>query len=183
MIPIDAHDRSGLRALADLCGRLLLREANAADLELLRRPDVEASIADLGIDVPHGAVELVLGRLAREYAQTLRGHGTQDPPLASLWRERPSGDTAAAARRVAMATGLELREPSDHLGGLLVLWARADEVAPELAEILRVEHLAWGIDALQARALDGGGFYADVARATISVLAHLTGPEGAPASR
>jgi TorA maturation chaperone TorD len=75
-----------------------------------------------------------------------------------------------------LATGLELREPADHLGGLLILWARADQVAPELAEILRVEHLAWGIDALQARALDGGGFYADVARATISVLARLTGP-------
>lgn len=176
MTSIEADDRPGLRALADLCGRLLLREANTADLELLRRPDVESAIADLGIDVPHGAAESVLGRLAQEYNAAFRDPGAPPPPLASLWRERPSGDTATAARRAAMATGLELREPADHLGGLLVLWARADEVAPELAEILRAEHLAWGIDALQGRALDGGGFYADVARAAISVLARLAGP-------
>jgi TorA maturation chaperone TorD len=179
MTAIDADDRAGLRALADLCGRLLLREANTADLELLRRPDVESAIAGLGIDVPHGAAELVLGRLAQEYAEAFAGPAAGQPPLASLWRERPSGDTATAARRAARATGLELREPADHLGGLLVLWARTDEVAPELAEILRAEHLAWGIDALQTRALDGGGFYADVARATIAVLARLTGSEGA----
>jgi TorA maturation chaperone TorD len=186
MVPRDPAERASLRALADLCGRLLLREANAADLELLRRPDVEAAFSALGVDVPHGATEIVLERLAGEYFQAFARPEAGAPPVASHWRERQAGgDSAAAARRAAMAAGLEFDRavvrgaPVDHLGHLMVLWARADESAPEVAELLRREHLAWGIDALQGRAFDAdASFYSDLARATISVLAQLTGPEG-----
>lgn len=186
MVPRDPAERASLRALADLCGRLLLREANAADLELLRRPEVESAFAALGVDVPRGPTEVVLERLAHEYFETFLRPESGDPPVASHWRSRQAGgDSAAAARRAAMAAGLELARgaPADHLGNLLVLWARADEAAPEVAELLRSEHLAWGIDALQGRALDAdAGFYSNLARATIGLLAQLTGPDGSAGS-
>lgn len=181
MTSLEADDRSDLRALADLCGRLLLREANAADLELLQRPDVEAALSRLGVDVPHGGVEPVLHRLASEYRHAFLREGGEAAPLASNWQERSSGDAAAAARSAAMVLGVRLPSPADHIGALLVLWARADLAAPDQADLLRTQHLAWGIDALQARALDRrGGFYAQLAGATLSVLVRLTGRDGAP---
>lgn len=182
----EGGERDSLRALADLCGRLLLREADSADLELLRRPEMEAAFAELGVDVPRGAPEAVLERLARQYFDSFLGPRAGHPPVASLWRVRQAGgDSVAAARRAAAAAGLEFDRaiargaPVDHLGHLLLLWARADEAAPEAAELLRREHLAWGIDALQSRALAAdAGFYPSVARATIAVLARLTGSSG-----
>jgi len=181
-----AGDRAVVRALADLFGRLLLREANAADLAQLHRPDIELSLADLGIRVPHGSTEKVLEELAQQYFEAFLRPGSESPPIASHWRSGQAGDdSGAAARRTAMAAGLsfdraiERGAPVDHLGNLLALWARADEAAPEAAEHLRRDHLAWGIDALQSRALDGeAGFYADLSRATIGLLARLTDGAG-----
>jgi len=170
-----------LRALADLCGRLLLREPTAADLELLQRSDVRAALEDLGVDVPEGPPGVVLEDLARQYQECFPAEGPEPPPVASLWRgPHAGGDSAAAARSAELAAGISLDRgaaPADHLGHLLRLWARADESAPLVADLLRADHLAWGIDALQSHALgDGAGFYPSVARATIAVLADLTGP-------
>jgi TorA maturation chaperone TorD len=179
-------ERVSLRAVADVCGRLLLREANAADLELMHRPELAGALAALGVDVPLGATEAVLERLAQEYFEFFRREGAEEPPVASLWRQSQAGDSAAAARRAAAAAGVQLDRglerdaPIDHIGSLLVLWARTDESSPEVAELLRIEHLAWGIDALHARALvEDAGFYPSLARAAIAVLARVTGPEGA----
>lgn len=179
MKPEPSEPRVVLRALADLCGRLLLREPNTADLELLHRPEVRDAIEDLGVNVPDGPSDLVLEQLARQYHASFLAPDAAAPPIASTWRaSHAGGDSAAAARSAALASGFALDrapQPADHIGHLLRLWARTDEAAPEVAELLRADHLAWGIDALQSRALDPDpGFYPSLARATIAVLAELT---------
>jgi TorA maturation chaperone TorD len=173
-----------LRTLADLCGRLLLREANSADLELLHRGEVRDAIEDLGVTPPDGPTDAVLEDLARQYHAAFLAPGAGAPPVASSWRAgHVGGSTAAAARSAALAAGFELdraQAPADHLGHLLRLWARADVAAPEVAELLRSEPQAWGIDALQSRALGtDAGFYPSLARAAIAVIVELTGPPGA----
>ncbi|HVS17709.1 MAG TPA: molecular chaperone TorD family protein [Planctomycetota bacterium] len=180
MVAHGSGEREVLRALADLCGRLLLREANSADLELMHRREVRGAFESLGVSVPDGPPHAVLEELARQYHASFLAPESGAPPVASLWRAAHLGsDTVAAARSAVAAAGLEVdgaHGPHDHLGRLLCLWARADETAPEVAELLRDRHLAWGIDALQSRALgDDAGFYPSLARATIAVLVELTG--------
>lgn len=168
------------RTLADLFGRLLLREANAADLEQLHRGELRGALESLGLSVPPGATERLLAELSRQYRSTFPDDGAE-PLVASHWRQaHGADDTADVARRVALAVGARLdptTAPVDHLGHLLCLWARADEALPQEAARLRREHLAWGIDALQDRALGTeAGFYPSLARATIALLVELTSP-------
>ena len=167
---------TSLRAAADLCGRLLLREVGPAELALLRTPDVAAACAALGLDLPEGDDARVLDALAADYFDAFVAPASGGPPVESLWRSGAyEGGPAAEMRRLAESAGLEFDRdsargaPPDHLGSQLCLWAATDGLAPDVAAHLREHHLAWGIDALRPRCA-ARGFYGSLARAACASI-------------
>lgn len=174
-------ERAALRAAAELCGRLLLRELGPADLALLRTPDVAAACAELGLAVPAGDDAQVLDELAADHFDTFLAPASGGPPVESLWRGGAyEGGPAAEMRRLAESAALTFDRdlargaPPDHLGSQLCLWAQADESAPEVAAHLGEHHLAWGIEALRPRCA-ASGFYGSLARATVGVIEVIAG--------
>lgn len=170
-------------AAARLFGRLLLRELDAETLEELRREDVRAALAELGIDAPDDAE---LSALSQRFFELFLHPDGALPPVQSLWHNgQYDGDAAASVRRVAEAANLVITDgargaPPDHLGCVLLLWAELrEQPRPELASLLAQRHLAWAELALR-HALADDGFYGAVCRATLSLVRDLRADEDEP---
>ena len=146
---MNVDEGNALEQVARLFGQLLLHELSADDLERLREPEVLEALAAVGVDVP--PADTPLDELAAEFFDTLLRpeHG---PPVQSLWSGGSyEGDSAAMIRKLAEAAALDFNKsaargaPLDHIGSILLLWAEARERAPEVAERLQEDHLAWSL--------------------------------------
>lgn len=165
-----------LQALAELLGRLLLREVEAADLERLRAPELAAALAELGVELPEPEAERAwLEERGADYHELFLSPEA-GPLVQSLWTQgRYEGDAAARVRQLAELAAVDFQReaargaPVDHLGALLLLWAATAERAPAVAEELTREHLAWSRPAL-ARVRSRGGFYGAVAGAAAALV-------------
>lgn len=165
--------------VARLFGRLLLRELDAQGWQELSRPELGEALAALGILLPSGQPEVELERLAVEFFEAFIQPESGGPLVQSLWTEGSyEGEAAVALRKLGEAAGLEQdREAArgaapDHLGCILLLWAKTQETRPDVAARLERDHLAWATRPLGQLAR-GEGFYAAVARATGSLLAEI----------
>ncbi len=168
--------REQLVPTAQLFARILLREIDVELLQQLEQPDVAAALQEVGIRVPDASE---LDDLAAQYFETLLHPHTAAPPIASLWTSGEyEGDAARSIRELAKHAGLEFdAEPArgaapDHLGCILLLWSEASVHAPEVAERIQQEHLAWVPRAL-AHAGSTDGFYGQVARATVELVERI----------
>ena len=173
-----------LQALAELLGRLLLREVEARDLERLRAPELAAALADLGVELPDPDAERAwIEERGADYHELFLSPEA-GPLVQSLWTQgRYEGDATARVRQLAELAAVEFQRdvargaPVDHLGSLLLLWSASAERAPAIAEELCRQHLAWSRPAL-ARLRAQGGFYGAVASAAAE-LVELLVAEGA----
>jgi TorA maturation chaperone TorD len=173
---VNVDEGNALEQVARLFGQLLLHELSADDLERLREPEVLEALAAVGVDVP--PADTPLDELAAEFFDTLLRpeHG---PPVQSLWSGGSyEGDSAAMIRKLAEAAALDFDKsaargaPLDHIGSILLLWAEARERAPEVAERLQEDHLAWSLAPLR-RSGSGDGFYAQLARSVSAFVEDL----------
>lgn len=179
---VAGEEAQALAGAARLFGDLLLVELDDARLDALADPARAELLAELGVDVPEGRGTEAVDELAADYhAAFLRPEGGGAPPIASLWTEgRFEGDIARRVRALGESAALEFGEeaargaPRDHLGVLLHLWAASIERAPWVADEIAEQHLNWA-DAPLRKVTDGGGFYGQVAAATLSLLGELRG--------
>jgi len=174
---VTVDEGRALEQVARLLGNLLLHELSADDLERLRAPEVSAALLAVGVELP--GPETSLDDLAGEFfANLLRPEF--GPPVQSLWQSGSyEGDSAAMIRKLAAAAALDFDKqaargaPLDHIGCVLLFWAEARERAPEVAERLQRDHLAWSLAPLR-RIGSGEGFYAQLARAVSAFVEDLT---------
>jgi TorA maturation chaperone TorD len=171
-------DLDHLRVVARLFARLLLRELDAATLEHLRSPEVEAALGQLGIVLPESD-SLTLDALAADYFEHFVNPRDRAPLIQSLHEGGSyEGDAARAVREIASAAGVEFDAeaaravPPDHLGCELLLWdvlaARDPEAAAEFAR----RHLVWAVAPLR-RNPEGSGFYSSLRAALAALLIEL----------
>lgn len=166
-------DGAALEAAARLFAELLLCEVDAARLAELRQPEVATALAAVGVDVT-GDVDL--DELAAEYFETFVNPNKGAPPVASLWTSGEyEADAARALRELAKAAALDFDRdaargaPVDHLGSILLLWCSARERAPEVADRIARDHLAW-VDRALAPVRGRAGFYGAVTSATAACV-------------
>ena len=158
--------------VARLLGGLLLHELTVERLEELSAPELRAALSEVGIELPASADRAVVDQLAAEFFEAFVQPQHGGPLVQSLWTEGSyEGDTTVTVRKLAEAAAVDFDRraargaPVDHLGSLLVLWAATRTRAPQVAERLAQDHLAWSLGPLE-RLATGSGFYAGVARAT-----------------
>lgn len=176
MTTMTHHDsRKSLQAVAELIGRLLLREVDAAELERLREPALMESLATWGVELPGPDEEAVWLEARGADYHDLFLRPEQGPLVQSLWTQgRYEGDSTIRVRQLAELAGVEfVREAArgaapDHLGSLLLLWAATDEVTPEVAGEIASVHFEWATVPLQ-RVQAAGGFYGAVARVALEL--------------
>lgn len=162
-----------LLALARWFGGLLLIELTADDWAQMAQPERAAALAELGIAGPKGGARFDEDDIAAEFLETFLQPPVGGPLVQSLWSAGSyEGDSAVALRQLAAAADVEFNRvaaraaPVDHLGSILLLWAATREHAPQVAERLVQEHLAWAITPLEGlAAARGETFYAQVCAA------------------
>ena len=178
----ETEPRAALRAVAELMGRLLLRELTADDLTALRDPGLAPALAELGLELPAPADQAAwLEQRAADYHDRFLRPQT-GPLVQSLWSQgRYEGDATVRVRQLAEAAGVEFQREAargaavDHLGSLLLLWAATAGPAPAVASEIVKEHLAWALTPLgQIEA--GEGFYGAEASGTADLIQVLTDP-------
>jgi len=181
---IGEEEVAALAHAARLFGDLLLFELDADGLARLQAPELRAALEGLGVEVPgfdattpEGARSLE--ELAAAFYAALLSPTGGAPPIASLWLEgRYEGEAAARVADLAALAGIDFdgvaarSAPIDHLGSILILWAEAAGRAPEVADVLASDHLAWAGRPL-ARIAAGDGFYASLAAATRELVEAL----------
>ncbi|MEM7230983.1 MAG: molecular chaperone TorD family protein [Planctomycetota bacterium] len=154
------NDTSSLSAVAELFGRLLIREVDEAFLDALDA-DTLAELRALGLDVRRDELE----DLATQYFAVLL-HPTEHPPLVQSLCVSGHYESASTAsiRDIAERAGVEFENesargaPVDHLGAELFLWAELSRRSSSAAEFAQ-QHLSWARQPLQQIAR-GEGFYA-----------------------
>ena len=180
------EEREQLHAVAQLFGRLLLKELDGPMLERLREPGLSAVLREWGFELPLPDIQNAwLDERGAEYHDLFLRPET-GPLVQSLWTQgRYEGDSTVRVRKLAEAAGVEFQSAAargaapDHLGSLLMLWAATDVHAPEIAgEVLRA-HLEWALPGLR-RIEPAGGFYGALAVACLNLLQELL---GTPASK
>lgn len=184
---IDSEERAALIAVAELLGQLLLHEVDSQALVGLRALGPDASSLTEGLPEP-AEEQAWLEELAAEYHDRFLGPGGT-PLVQSLWTEgRFEGAAAGHVAELARAAGLEHDSTAargavrDHLGCLLLLWAKAvsDPWSRPVADELARSHLSWAGQPLQ-RLSELGGFYGSVAdMCTGLITCLLPGVETAP---
>ena len=157
-----------------------MRELDAAQLELLRAPQLARALADCGIELPqpaHAATWLE-DRAADYHDLFLRPE--MGPLVQSLWMQgRYEGDATVRVRQLAQLAAVEFQPEAargaapDHLGSLLLLWAATDERAPSVAAEIVSAHLSWAQRPLH-RIAAAGGFYGALATVTTQLLDALS---------
>lgn len=181
---IGEEEIAALAHAARLFGDLLLFELDAEGVAKLQAPDLRAALEGLGVEVPTIDAATPEGARALEelaaafYAALLSPTGGA-PPIASLWLEgRYQGEATARIADLAALAGIDFdaynarSAPIDHLGCILLLWAEAAARAPEVADVLASDHLAWAERPL-ARIAAGEGFYASLAAAARELVEAL----------
>lgn len=181
---IGEEEVAALAHAARLFGDLLLFELDADGLAKLQAPELREALEGLGVEVPGIDAATPEGARALEelaaafYAALLSPTGGA-PPIASLWLEgRYEGEAAARVADLAALAGIDYdpgaarSAPIDHLGSILILWAEAAGRAPEVADVLASDHLAWAERPL-TRMAAGDGFYASLAAATRELVEAL----------
>ena len=166
---IAKDERHALHAVAELVGRLLLREVDAGLLTRLRAPELSPMLTELGIQLPEPhEQEAWLEERAADYHELFLRPET-GPLVQSLWTEgRYEGDAAVRARQLAQHAGVEFQRDAargaavDHLGSLLLLWRATDGEVQEVADEVASKHLDWALVPL-ARTASAAGFYGAVA--------------------
>lgn len=174
MIP--EREIAGWVPVVQLFSRLLLRELDRETLTALQAPAVANALAALEVDLPSADdLEALQARYCALFLHPERGA----PPVASLWVDgQYEGDSLQTLRKIAAAAGCDFDRSAaggaaeDHLGSILLLWCACVESDPELARLLRSQHLGWAERALAQGARDEG-FYGQVSRATLRLLADL----------
>lgn len=178
---IGEEEVAALAHAARLFGDLLLFELDADGLARLQAPELRAALEGLGVEVPTIEVATAGGARALEelaaafYTALLSPTGGA-PPIASLWLEgRYEGEAAARVADLAALAGIDFDSvaarsaPIDHLGSILILWAEAAARAPEVADVLAADHLAWAERPL-TRIAAGEGFYPSLAAAALELV-------------
>lgn len=171
-----------MRAVAQLLGRLLLKEIDGALLERLREPELCAVLVELGFELPPpDTQDAWLDERGAEYHDLFLRPET-GPLVQSLWTQgRYEGDSTVRVRKLAEAAGVEFQSAAargaapDHLGSLLMLWAATDVHAGEIADEVVRAHLEWALPGLR-RIEPSGGFYGALAVATSSLITELLPP-------
>lgn len=178
---IGEEEIAALAHAARLFGDLLLFELDAGGLARLQAPELRAALEGLGVEVPTIDVATpeaarALEELAAAFYAALLAPTGGAPPIASLWLEgRYQGEAAARVADLAALAGIDFdggaarSAPIDHLGCILLLWAEASARAPDIADVLASDHLAWA-DRPLARIAAGEGFYASLAAATRELI-------------
>ena len=169
-------ERAALRSVADLLGRLLLKEVEASDIERLREVELAAALADLGVTLPEPTdQETWLEQRGADY-HDLFLRPEVGPLVQSLWTQgRYEGDACVRVRQLAQAAAVEFQRSAargaavDHLGCLLLLWSATDEPARPVADEIRAAHLSWAREPLQ-RIEAAGGFYGALASITRELI-------------
>jgi len=170
MSEVEVRDRDAEVEVALLLGHLLLFELDEPMRERLLEPELAAALLEVGLDVEplRGAS---LDELASEYLETFLQPKSGGPLVQSLWTSGTyEGDAAVSVRKLAEAGGFELDAAAargaaaDHLGCLLLLWARARVEDPRISRRIEEQHLGWALPPL-GRIAAGEGFYPGLARA------------------
>ena len=170
MSEVEVRDRDAEVEVALLLGHLLLFELDEPMRERLLEPELAAALLEVGLDVEplRGAS---LDELASEYLETFLQPKSGGPLVQSLWTSGTyEGDAAVSVRKLAEAGGFELDAAAargaaaDHLGCLLLLWARARVEDPRISRRIEEQHLGWALPPL-GRIAAGKGFYPGLARA------------------
>jgi TorA maturation chaperone TorD len=162
---------------ARLFGRLLLRELDEATLAHLRQPEVASALAELGVVVPAGGADSdVIEEMAAEYCACFLVGPGHVPLVQSVWEQGANDQQSGLAlSELARSAGLSFdREqarsaPVDHLGCILLLWAKLADDWPEASEYVIRRHLPWAQAPLRRLAQDSG-FYGQLSRATLELI-------------
>ncbi|MFT7669215.1 MAG: TorA maturation chaperone TorD [Planctomycetota bacterium] len=169
-------EQNCLRAVAQLLGRLLLRELTIEDLEILSRSESAAALKSMGmtLPVPSEQDSWLEQRAAEYHDYFLRPES--GPLVESLWKQgRYEGDATVRIRQLADFAGAQFERaeargaPQDHLGSLLLLWGTTDGKVQEVADEIAREHLGWAEEPLEQVAATSG-FYAALGKATLLLL-------------
>ena len=166
------NEKSELRLVARLLGRLLVREIDDSLAKQLSTAAITEAFRELGMNLSTlsaGVSERAeLDELAAEYFDVIIHPKDHAPLVQSLFETgRYEADAAASVRKIAAAAGLELDfdlargAPPDHLGVQLLLWSELAERSSAAAEFAE-RHLAWAIRPLRLTAARGG-FYGELA--------------------
>jgi len=172
-------ERATLQAVAELVGRLLLKEVDAELLEQMADPKLAEVFNDMGVDFPTSANESSwLEERGADYHDLFLRPET-GPLVQSLWTQgRYEGDSTVRVRQLAQTAGVEFQRAAargaapDHLGCLLLLWARTDGRVQVVADELTGAHLRWAEIPLQ-RIQTSGGFYGAVATLALTLIVAL----------
>ncbi|MEX1024118.1 MAG: hypothetical protein WD226_03490 [Planctomycetota bacterium] len=180
----EATETEANRALARLFASLLLLELDGDALDELREPPVRAALRSIGVDVPDASTPEEIDQLAAEFHARLLRPESGVPLVQSLVTTGSyQGDPAETCRRLGEVAALEFDAGAasgaqpDHLGSILLLWAETRGYAPEVAERIEAEHLAWSLAPL-AQLAKSGGFYGAVAAALARWLETLLAVRG-----
>ena len=170
-------DDAAMVETARFLGRLLLHEVNEELRGAMVQPDLASALAEMGIDVSDLPST---DELAAEFMETFIHPPEGGPPVQSLWQYGTyEGDCAVTIRKLAEVAGVEFDRamargaPNDHLGCILLLWASVRSHAPEVAERLEEEHMAWALGPL-GKIAERESFYGAVSRATGSFIRELS---------
>lgn len=178
---IEQNSRESLRAVAELVGRLFLREVDPQELNYLREPVLAGSLSELGILLPNTDEEAAWLEARGADYHDLFLRPENGPLVQSLWTQgRYEGDSTIRIRQLAKAAGVEFSRDAargaapDHFGSLLLLWAATEGIAQEVADEITSAHLEWAVVPLQ-RIQASAGFYGALAAVALELTVALCG--------
>lgn len=166
--------------IADLFGRILIREMDQTLLETLQQPEFCTAFAEIGIEFPHThSIDQLLESLSTDYCAHFLVGSEPIPLVQSVWEGGAyDSESVQALRALADEAGLKFEKeharsaPIDHLGSILMLWSKVAEDWPDAQEYLKKRHLEWAKAPLRQLA-QREGFYPQVASATYDLIEQI----------